>query len=464
MGKRGFDKFKPIYGVIILVIVFAIIYFGGVWYYQSHFLPNTRFNSISIGNDSVVSAQEELTKQLNQKEIVFSEGENALGFINLEQLDVQVSATNQLNELLDHQSTFGWPLNMLRLRKQEVNDATLLTYDQTMLNGLIHTLKVDNSSRTSSQDAYIANTDDNGFQIISEVEGNQVDSTSLSQAITSNVLENETELELSNAYIKPDVYQDDENLTLLMTELDKMQNTEIVLEFNHNEVQIPKNDIASWIYMDESGNPEVDKALVEEYLLALNREYASLFQTATFNSTYSGEITIEPGTYGWYIDRFGESEAIIANLHEGGSYRREPIIGGSGYMTDSYYGDSYVEVSIPHQRMWVYINGEVAIDTPIVSGLPGTSTVPGSYQVWFKEEDSTLVGYNPNTELDYEVPVEYWIAFDDQAQGIHDASWQASFGGNAYLNGGSLGCINTPPAIMGQVFELVYVGMPVIVY
>ena len=80
------------------------------------------------------------------------------------------------------------------------------------------------------------------------------------------------------------------------------------------------------------------------------------------------------------------------------------------------------------------------------------------------ESPSVLRGYNPHTDVDYEQPVQYWIAFDDQAQGIHDANWQGTFGGQAYLNSGSLGCVNTPPSVMGQVFELVYYGMPVIIF
>ena len=123
-----------------------------------------------------------------------------------------------------------------------------------------------------------------------------------------------------------------------------------------------------------------------------------------------------------------------------------------------------MEVDIVNQMMTIYIDGEIALQTAIVTGTPGTNTVPGAYQVWNMEEDSTLVGYNPRTEQDYEQPVDYWIAFDDNAQGIHDASWQPYFGGDAYLQRGSLGCINTPPGVMPEVFNLVYYGMPVIIF
>src|SRR5699024_12863223 len=75
-----------------------------------------------------------------------------------------------------------------------------------------------------------------------------------------------------------------------------------------------------------------------------------------------------------------------------------------------------------------------------------------------------LVGYNPFSKVDYSVPVNYWIRFDDKAQGIHDASWQGSFGGNVYQSNWSLGCINTPIAAVEVIYNNVDYGTPVIVF
>ncbi len=126
-------------------------------------------------------------------------------------------------------------------------------------------------------------------------------------------------------------------------------------------------------------------------------------------------------------------------------------------------GDTYVEVDLTHQMMLIYIDGELVLDTPIVSGKIGANTIPGAYQVWEKLENTDLTGYDPTRNRNYVQPVDYWIAFDDQLQGIHDANWQPYFGGDAYLTGGSLGCINTPPSVMSTVYDLVSVGMPVLV-
>ena len=114
--------------------------------------------------------------------------------------------------------------------------------------------------------------------------------------------------------------------------------------------------------------------------------------------------------------------------------------------------------------MWIYRDGQLVVETPIVTGQVGTDTIPGAYSVWNKAENENLKGYNPRTEKEYDVPVSYWIPFDDTGQGIHDADWQANFGGTTYLERGSLGCVNTPPWIMGEVYAAIDIGMPVIVY
>ena len=115
--------------------------------------------------------------------------------------------------------------------------------------------------------------------------------------------------------------------------------------------------------------------------------------------------------------------------------------------------------------MYVYQNGQMVISTPIVSGRAGIAdTIPGAYAIWNKEMDAKLKGYNWIYEKEYTTPVKYWMPFDTVGQGIHDASWQPTFGGDWYLSNGSLGCINTPTNVMAQVFNTVEVGTPVIIF
>ena len=78
--------------------------------------------------------------------------------------------------------------------------------------------------------------------------------------------------------------------------------------------------------------------------------------------------------------------------------------------------------------------------------------------------NTNLVGYNQFSKVEYSVPVSYWIRFDNNAQGIHDASWQSYFGGSAWQYSGSLGCINTPYWAVETIYNNVSYGTPVLVF
>ena len=64
---------------------------------------------------------------------------------------------------------------------------------------------------------------------------------------------------------------------------------------------------------------------------------------------------------------------------------------------------------------------------------------------------------------DYETFVYYWMPVSGGI-GIHDATWRSKFGGDIYLRDGSHGCVNTPIEIVEQMYEVMEVGTPCILY
>lgn len=106
-----------------------------------------------------------------------------------------------------------------------------------------------------------------------------------------------------------------------------------------------------------------------------------------------------------------------------------------------------------------YIDGELKVKTPTVTGnvAKGHATPTGVDPVNYKQRNAVLRGPG------YSSPFKYWVPFNGGI-GLHDADWRTSFGGDIYKTNGSHGCINLPPNIAGQVYDLVYPGMPVVVY
>lgn len=447
----------------IVALLILLIYFVGAFYFQSHFLPRSYAGPVEISQMTPQQATETVEQNLESKTLIFNENENNIGYIEMNQIGMSAEVDELMGQAIQNQNGWSWPIAFFNGDKV-VNIQDHIQIDENIVAGLVPSLGINNEEREPTVDAQLVKNDNGEISVAEETYGNQVTSDSLAQAIVQSVGTGAGQLNIEDAYVKPTELTESESLIQRADTIEQMKGTSITLEFDGNSVTIPQEQINAWIYLDEDNNPQVDQEAVEEYILSLNEQYAGLFLPRNFNSTYQGEVQVQPGTYGWFIDRYDEAELIVQDIHNGAQVTREPVIGGSGYGMGDYVGEDYVEVDIAYQMMFIYRDGQLVLDTPIVSGIIGAETVPGAYQVWNMEQDTNLVGYNTITEQDYVQPVSYWIAFDDQAQGIHDASWQSSFGGNAYQTAGSLGCINTPPGMMGQVFELVEYGMPVIIF
>lgn len=108
--------------------------------------------------------------------------------------------------------------------------------------------------------------------------------------------------------------------------------------------------------------------------------------------------------------------------------------------------------------MWYYREGALVLETDVVTGKPATPTPAGVFSVWNKERNATLKGE------DYATPVDHWMPIDWNGVGIHDSPWQPAYGGTLYQTVGSHGCINTPPAVMVQLYEKADLGTPVLVF
>ncbi len=123
-------------------------------------------------------------------------------------------------------------------------------------------------------------------------------------------------------------------------------------------------------------------------------------------------------------------------------------------------GGTYVEIDISNQILYYYENGTRRFTTSIVTGNHrlGHDTPTGVYHILGKQRNITLVGQG------YASPVKYWMNFIGNSIGLHDANWRSSFGGSIYLTNGSHGCVNIPPAVMPELYGMVSVGTPVVLY
>ena len=214
----------------------------------------------------------------------------------------------------------------------------------------------------------------------------------------------------------------------------------------------------SILYDDVDGDGALtvqDDTLIQRYLAEFIDKFPAEDASEEDTLIVAGSEAESFGT-GWD----GTNEANLMTKQADGTYTKE-------YTVDKAYdaewiGDetgTFIEISIDQQHMWFYENGNLIVDTPVVTGNDDgdCNTPTGSYAIQSREVQMTLVGE------DYESYVDYWLGFNGGI-GIHDASWRDDFGGDIYQGNGSHGCVNTPFDKVKTIYEHVEVGTPVYVY
>ena len=122
-------------------------------------------------------------------------------------------------------------------------------------------------------------------------------------------------------------------------------------------------------------------------------------------------------------------------------------------------GDTYVEINMTKQKLWFYTEGEVEIETPIVTGnmMRRRATPEGVYFVYGKQKNRILRGPGYASHVNYWMPVKGGV-------GMHDALWRDEFGGEIYKKEGSHGCINLPLEAAESLYDMIEIGVPVVMY
>lgn len=458
---------KKFIGITSIVLLSGgLLYFSGVGFYAEKFSANTNYGTVDISNLTFEEAQAKIIEDTNDKEIKFTEDGKTIATMQLGDLEPDYQRSMQLETTYASQDPIAWINGFFEENQYETSYEDTITIPTEQLEKVLSSHGIDNDERQEAINAEIIYDEDTGYAVQEGERGTIVDYELLADEIASNLDQDVYEIELSEAYILPEVMSDSEGITDYMDAIESVRSADFTYELASQEIAIPALEIEKWIYFNEANEIVLDRESVTNYLHALNEEHATMSKDRQFESTLQGQVTVPPGILGWSIDVETETDELIKDILSGKAIKREPALISSGGLAGEAddIGDTYVEIDLTYQTMYLYVDGELIVETPIVSGQVGAETVPGANAVNEMLANTNLVGYNQFYKVDYSVPVSYWIRFDNQAQGIHDASWQGSFGGDTYLYSGSLGCINTPYGAVETIYNNVDYGTPVIVF
>ena len=234
----------------------------------------------------------------------------------------------------------------------------------------------------------------------------------------------------------------------------------ITYEFGDRYEICDKDYIQDWLEVDDKFNVTFNLEKVRSYIDSIARIYNTFGKTRDFVNHDGKIIEVSGGDYGWLMDRAAETTRLIELIQAGKNVQVEPTYSQTARSRNTNdIGNSYIEIDLTLQHVWVYKDGKLVADTNCVTGNSsrGFDTPTGIYQITYKERNATLKGENYSSDVNYWMPFYYNV-------GLHDAPWRNSFGGSIYKRSGSHGCVNLPPKIAEIVFANIEKGTPVVCY
>lgn len=456
--KRKIAPKVKIVGGIIAAI--AIIYAAFAVYFNYHFFPNTAINGLTASGKTVSAISSSVENRADTYSVELKGRKGETEKITATALGLKYQGKKRVQQILSNQNGFAWLAHLLSGKKSY----SAISYDKDKIDYLVRNLfQVSGSQVEAARNAQPVYKDGK-IVIEDQISGSTVDQTKLNKLLISAIADGDSTIDLKkeDCYVQPKYTSSSKKVKQAAAKMRKMIKAEITYTFGSDKVVIDKSVFGPWLTVDDKMNVTIDQTQLKKYLYDLAYKTNTYYGKHTFKTTGGSTVTVNGGNYGWRIDRDAEAKNLTQEIEAGKVITRNPEYSKKGKVRNSTYddiGDSYVEVSIANQHMWVYKDGKKVVDTAVVTGdvTKGNGTTPGAYYIAYKERHATLKGEG------YSTPVSYWMPFNG-GQGIHDSYWRGAYGGTIYRGNGSHGCVNTPPAQVALVWDNVSQGTPVIVY
>lgn len=426
--------------VLTLFIIAEIFLIG---FTRNHFSNGTTINQVDCSNLTAEDATEKLNTELKTRPISFIFTDISYTFTGAD-FDLHVSS-DEVEELLANQI----------FSDNQKDFIITVFFDKNKVLDIMKSIpELDESKMIYPHDAFLT-VEDNQLYTIPEVRGNHIDSDEAIKLAYESLLYGTTSIDFSSITVsEPMVHYDD--LQETTNSINNVLNTTITFEIgNGSHLTLDKSVMCNWLVVNDDGTYKID---IDSNLPAFVDQLSEMVSNSTidfeFQATDFGTVTVPVKNI--TIDKEAEIELIKSELGTANNYTHSPIYNLN-------VGDSYVEIDITRQHVWLYKNGECLASTDCVTGNAGKHDTPlGYFFLTYKTTDRTLRGYNDNG-TQYASHVDFWMPFNGGI-GLHDASWRNSFGGKIYLTNGSHGCVNLPKEAARTIYEYIDDTMPIIVY
>lgn len=439
-----------------------VIYVGLSIFFMSHFYFNTTLNGKNVSGYSADKVFDNWEDEIGNYSLKIVESDGTESELKGSDIDMVLQWDDTISKMISKQNGFAWPAKLFN-PDQNTSEA-IVTFDEDKLDSALDGFSfMDKSKQIDPVDATVSDYDKNdGYTLVESVPGTAIDKPALKENIEKALygLADTYQITEGNGYLAPKIANDDEKLLAAIDTMNKYAGSEIDYEIGSEKETLDINTFADWLSINDNEKVEIDEEKVADYVAELGTKYNTYGKSKQLATSYGTTITMSNCHYGWKIDAETEAAAIVDDIKGGEKVTRDLNYQYTAAShTGNDYGNSYVEINLTAQHLYLYKNGSLVIDSDFVSGNPskGNATHTGVFGVTYTEKNATLKGQN------YATPVSFWMPFNGN-EGMHDATWRSSFGGSIYKRNGSHGCVNLPYSVAQTIFENVSAGFPVFVY
>lgn len=441
-------------------------YFCIAHFYKDVFMVNTWINGIYCTGKTVNEVNTELLLNAKAPFLTIEDKNGNIGEINMAKAsyceDYEVGLQNQL----DNQNVYKWPFYLFTVKNIEILPER--TWDEEKLKTLVTELDVVKAERPEKLTVEIIMGQD-GYELYDNLYGVfQPELFAESVSMNFRIGETNTKIADSEAYEDEKPTVDQENIRGLWEELQDFLDSGIVYDMGAEQIILDKTITSDFVLKDESGafildekqRFQIDYEGIDRFIDNLAKEYNTVGTQLAFAATRGETVMVDYVTYGTELDVEAEKAYLrdaftdkIKEVHVP-TYLQEGYVRGKNDI-----GNTYIEVDMTNQKLYCYKEGELLLETDIVTGNMKRKwdTPAGVNFVYNKQKKRVLRGPG------YATPVDFWMPVKGSI-GLHDADWRKEFGGDIYLKNGSHGCVNIPPEIMPTIYEEYEIGTPVIMF
>lgn len=458
--KINRKKLFVILGSVVGAVL--VIYVGLSIFFMSHFYFNATLNGKNVSGYSADKVFDNWEDEIGNYSLKIVESDGTESELMGSDIDMVLQWDDTIARMISKQNGFAWPAKLFN-PDQNTSEA-IVTFDEDKLDSALDGFPfMDKSKQIDPVDATVSDYDKkDGYTLVESVSGTAIDKPVLKENIEKALygLADTYQITEGNGYLAPKIENDDEKLLAAIDTMNKYAGSEIDYEIGSEKETLDINTFADWLSVNDNEKVEIDEEKVADYVAELGTKYNTYGKSKQLATSYGTTITMSNCHYGWKIDAETEAAAIVDDIKGGEKVTRDLNYQYTAAShTGNDYGNSYVEINLTSQHLYLYKNGSLVIDSDFVSGNPsnGNGTHTGVFGVTYTEKDATLKGQN------YATPVSFWMPFNGN-EGMHDATWRSSFGGSIYKRNGSHGCVNLPYSVAQTIFENVSAGFPVFVY